>query len=81
MPKQGFTSISVPERLYDALLEKFIKQQKEHTLNPGVSSLSLFFVEEIRKQIDQDLAMPAFISKIKYVPAKFTENKLQIKHS
>jgi hypothetical protein len=81
MPKEGFTTITIADRYYDHMMQWY-KESKEIGVLPGdIVSFTSFFVWKMQEATTQHFAMRKFISKITYVPDKFTFNKLQIKQS
>jgi len=79
MPKPGFRTISIRDDLFDWFDGIYSNKKILRELNPGITSLSLFFTEQMEISIKENNAMRTFISQIKYVPEKFTILKLQLK--
>jgi len=78
MPEEGFKSITVSDEFFDWFDAIYKKNKTCGILNPGVCSFASFFSEQLDLAVKQHGAMRNFVSKIVYVPEKFTETKLII---
>jgi len=81
MPKSGFTTISIKDAHYDHMLKWYNESKDIGVLDDGIESFTAFFVKKIIDSIIEQEAMRVFVSKILYVPDKFTETKLVLKQS
>ena len=79
MPNPGFKTISIKDEHYYHMLKWYIESKDIGVLDDDVCSLTSFFINKIEESIKEEQAMRKFVSKITYVPDKFTETKLLIK--
>jgi hypothetical protein len=79
MPLPGFTSITVNEMWFERFDAIYKFHKKNHMLNPGIVSFASFFCEQLDVAIAEKYRMTNFVSKISYVPEKFTKSTLSIK--
>ena len=79
LPKSGFKSLTVSEKMYDEF-ESIYKELKElGKLPPGINSFSGYVVYKIENYIQEQESLQKLASKIMTVPTKFTDNKITIK--
>lgn len=81
MPEPRFNSITVTAEFFLWFDNIYAMKKITRQLNPGITSFSAFFSEQLEKAVKEHNAMRKFISKIQYVPEKFTQNTLTIKNS
>ncbi len=81
MPNSGYKTISIKDEHYDHMMKWYKESKDIGVLNDGIESFTAFFVKKIIDSIIEQEAMRKFVSKIIYVPDKFTETKLVLKQS
>ena len=81
MPPPGFKAITVTDEFFDWFDNIYAMKKIRRELHPGITSFALFFSEQLDLAVKENKSMSKFISKILYVPEKFTQNTLTIKNS